>query len=76
MSTYNLIDEATRLHDAYRALSMAELDANKAVVRTECDIEEAQAQKAFGMVAILRGQLNRQRAYAAGITKAKEIIDG
>ena len=76
MSTYNLIDEATRLHDAYRALSMAELDANKAIVSTEVDIEEAQAQKAYGMVAVLRGQLERQRAYAAGITKAKGIMDG
>lgn len=75
MSTRSLRVLAAEFDDSVRELRMAVLTADKDVVRLEIDIEEAQAQNAFGMVAILRGELQRKMAYAQGLRKAQEIID-
>lgn len=72
---YTLVEVAEKTKEAYKTLSWHVLETEKALVRLELDMEECQAQKDHGMVAVLRGECERKRAYLAGLRVAEYFFN-
>lgn len=72
---YDLMKAATKVHEAYKALSWHVIETEKRLVGLEIDRDEAAEQRDYGMAATLSGECKRIQTYLHGLKTAEGMFN-